>query len=63
LDGAEGLTIPGLFASLSTDRAGQFIAAARYESFDAPGRIQLLSLADGRVVLELGEGLLPHLQP
>ena len=63
LDGAEGLTIPGLFAAPSVDRAGQFLAAARYDSFDAPGRIQLLSLTDGRVLLELGEGLLPQLQP
>jgi len=63
LDGAQGLTIAGQFAFPSVDRAGQFVAAARYESFDAPGRIQLLSLADGRVVLDLGEGLLPQLQP
>ncbi|MGQ0600448.1 MAG: TolB family protein, partial [Anaerolineales bacterium] len=39
LDGMEGLTIPGQFASLSADRAGQLVAATRYESFNAPGSV------------------------
>jgi dipeptidyl aminopeptidase/acylaminoacyl peptidase len=63
LDGAEGLTIPGQFAFLSVDRAGQMVAASRYESFDAPGRVHVYSLTDGKLLLDLGEGMWPQLQP
>jgi WD40 repeat protein len=64
LDGSEGLVIPGEFWSLSYDRSGQYLAAAR-TNVDDPVRaaVQLFSTQTGGLVLDLGEGAFPQFQP
>lgn len=64
LDRTEGLIIPGMFHSLSADRTGTLVAAAHYQSLeDQNPNVELYSLQTGQMVLSLGPGSGPQLQP
>lgn len=63
-DGTEGLIIPGMFHSLSTDRTGTLVAAAHYQDInDLHPVVEIYSLQTGQMVLSLGPGNGPQLQP
>jgi len=64
LDGTEPLIIPGMFHSLTTDRTGTLVAAAHYQDIqDLNPIVELYSLQTGQMVLSLGPGNGPQLQP
>jgi len=64
LDGTEHLIIPGEFWSLSYDRSGEFLAAARTGTDDPmKATVQIFSTQIGQLVLDLGEGAFPQFQP
>ena len=64
LDGSEGLILPGTFASLSMDRTGTLIAAEHYKDHeDQNPMVELYSAQTGQLVLSVGPGSLPQLQP
>jgi hypothetical protein len=65
LDGTEGLVIPGFFYGISMDRAGTFLAAARFlEGFqDLNPNVEIYSAQTGQLVLPLGPGSNPQFQP
>ncbi len=64
LDGTEGLVIPGMFYSLSTDRTGKLVAASRQKDLeDLNPAVDIYSLETGQLVLSLGPGSSPRLQP
>ena len=60
LDGEEHETIFGEFTHLSVDRTGTLLGVVNLEMF-VP-RVQILG-RDGHLVLDLGEGSVPALQP
>jgi len=63
-DGTEGLIIPGMFHSLSTDRTGTLVAAAHYQDIqDQNPMVEIYSLQTRQMVLSLGPGNGPQLQP
>jgi len=63
-DGSERLVIPGFFMSLSMDRTGTWIAAARYKDYqDLQPVVDLYSTQTGQLVLNLGSGSNPVFQP
>jgi hypothetical protein len=64
LDGSEGLVLPGTFNSLSMDRTGSVIAAAHYKSYqDLNPTVELYSVQTGQLILQVGPGNSPQLQP
>ncbi|MDW8327925.1 MAG: hypothetical protein RMK99_15290, partial [Anaerolineales bacterium] len=64
LDGTERLIIPGEFWSLSFDRSGAYLAAARTGTDDPmQASVQIYSAQTGDLVLDLGEGAFPQFQP
>jgi hypothetical protein len=64
LDGSEGIVIPGMFYSQSTDRTGTLVAAAHYKDIqDLSPAIEIYSLQTGQLVLSLGSGSYPRFQP
>ncbi len=64
LDGSEGLIIPGMFHSLSTDRTGTLVAAMHQKDIqDVNPTVEIYSLQTGQLVLSLGPGSYPELQP
>lgn len=64
LDGTEGLIIPGEFWSLSYDRSGAYLAAARTSTEDPmKAAVQIFSAQTGDLILDLGEGAFPQFQP
>lgn len=64
MDGTERLVIPGYFMSLSMDRTGTLIAAAHYQDFqDTQPMVELYSAQTGQLILQVGNGRFPVLQP
>lgn len=64
LDGSERVIIPGTFNSLSMDRTGTWIAAAHYQDYqDLNPMVEIYSAQTGQLVLSLGPGNTPLLQP
>lgn len=64
LDGTERLVIPGEFWSLSFDRSGAYLAAARTSTDDPmQASVHIYSAQTGDLVLDLGEGAFPQFQP
>lgn len=64
MDGSERLVIPGFFMNLSMDRNGTMIAAAHYEDYqDTQPEVELYSAQTGQLMLSLGSGNDPVLQP
>lgn len=64
LDGSEGTIIPGMFWSPSVDRTGQLIAAAHYKELgDQDPLVEVYSAQTGQIVMKLGPGNTPQLQP
>ena len=64
LDGSEGPIIPGTFYSLSVDRSGALIAAAHYKNIqDLTPIVEIYSAQTGQLLLPLGPGNSPQLQP
>jgi hypothetical protein len=64
LNGVERLVIPGTFNSLSMDRTGTWIAAAHFKDYqDLNPMVEIYSAQTGQLVLSLGPGNTPQLQP
>lgn len=65
LDGTERTIIPGFFYGISTDRSGTLIAAAHFQNGfqDTNPIIEMYSAQTGQLVLSLGPGSNPELQP
>lgn len=64
LDGTERLIVPGAFSAPSYDRTGNWFAAVRYPGLQSPdGNVQIYSAQTGELVLDLGPGNSPQLQP
>jgi Tol biopolymer transport system component len=64
MDGSERLVIPGFFMNLSMDRTGTMIAAAHYEDYqDTQPVVEIYSAQTGQLILSLGSGNYPALQP
>jgi WD40 repeat protein len=65
LDGiTEGPIIPGRFFGLSMDRTGTLIAGANYMDLQSPNAsVEIYSAQSGQLVLSLGPGNSPQLQP
>lgn len=64
MDGSERLVIPGFFMSLSMDRTGTMIAAAHYQDYqDTQPVVELYSAQTGQLILSVGNGSHPVLQP
>ena len=64
IDGSEGLVIPGMFYSPSMDRTGTLIAVAHYQGpQDLDPMLEIYSAQTGQLVLPLGPGNTPQLQP
>lgn len=64
LDASEGLVIPGMFWSISVDRSGKLIAGAHYKDLeDQNPVIEIYSADSGRLLLTVGQGSNPQLQP
>ncbi len=64
LDGSERTIIPGMFWNPSMDRTGKLIAAAHYQNvqFENPV-IEIYSAETSQLLLSLGPGSYPQLQP
>ncbi len=64
LDGSEGLIIPGMYNSITMNRAGTLIAAAHFKDIqDTSPMVELYSAQNGQLVLTVGPGYTPQLQP
>ncbi len=64
LDASEGLIIPGMFHSLSTDRTGTLVAVMHQKDIeDLNPTVEIYSLQTGQMVLSLGPGMYPRFQP
>ncbi len=64
LDGTEGMSIPGLFYSLSVDRTGTLIAASVIRDAESGTQlVEVFSAQTGQLMMSLGPGKLPELQP
>jgi WD40 repeat protein len=64
LDGSEGLVIPGMFWSISVDRTGKLVAAAHYKDLgDQNPVVEIYSAQTARLMLSVGSGSNPQLQP
>jgi hypothetical protein len=64
MDGNERLIIPGHFMNLSMDRTGTMIAATHYEDYqDTQPVVEIYSAQTGQLMLSLGNGSYPALQP
>jgi WD40 repeat protein len=64
LDGSERTIIPGFFYGLSMDRTGMWIAATHAKDFqDLNPTIELYTAQTGELVLSLGPGNTPQVQP
>jgi WD40 repeat protein len=64
LDGSEGLVIPGMYYSISMNRAGTLIAAAHFKDLqDSNPVVELYSAQNGQLVVAVGPGFTPQLQP
>jgi Tol biopolymer transport system component len=64
LDGSERLVIPGIFYNPGMDRTGTLIAATHYQSSeDLNPMVEIYSAQNGQLVLQVGPGNYPQLQP
>ena len=65
LDGSERSIIPGFFYGISTDRTGNLIAAAHFNGGfqDLNPIVEIYSAQTGQLVLAIGPGGNPELQP
>jgi dipeptidyl aminopeptidase/acylaminoacyl peptidase len=64
MNGSEPLIMPGTFYFLSMNRTGTLIAAAHFQDYqDLNPMIELYSAQSGQLVLSLGPGNNPQLQP
>jgi dipeptidyl aminopeptidase/acylaminoacyl peptidase len=64
IDGSEGVVIPGMFYSPGMDRTGRLIAATHYRDLqDTSPTVELYSAQTGQLVLSVGPGNTPQLQP